>query len=94
MVSGKTKSGFEFSISEHIVDDWRVAKAIAKSQSKKEAEQISGAVEVVGLVLGDQEEALCDHIKREDGTVPINALMDEISEIMTIAKEQNAAVKN
>lgn len=94
MVSGKTKSGFEFTINEHIVDDWRVAKAIAESQSKEEAKQITGAVKVVSLVLGDQEDALCEHVMREDGSVPINALMDEISEMMTIAKEKNAAVKN
>ena len=94
MISGKTKSGFEFSINEHIVDDWRVARAIAESQSKKESEQIAGAVKVVNLVLGDQEEALCNHVMREDGSVPINTLMDEISEMMTIAKEKNKEVKN
>lgn len=94
MVSGVTKTGFEFSINEEILNDWRLAKAVAKTESKKDTERLAGTVEMVEFVLGDQEDALCNHVKREDGIMPVESLLQELSDIMDIAKEQNAAAKN
>jgi hypothetical protein len=94
MITGKTKSGFEFIVSEHIADDWRVVKAVAESQSKEEAKQLEGTVKAVSLVLGDQEDALCEHIQREDGSIPTKALIREISDIMAIVKEKSVEIKN
>ncbi len=93
MISGKTSSGFEFEVNGNVVDDWRVVKAIAKTQ-KKGIESTEGAVDLVELILGTQEDALCEHVAAEDGTVSTSAIMTELTEIITIAKSQSDAVKN
>ena len=94
MISGTTKSGFEFTVNENIAGDWRLAKALAKSQSKKETEQIQGAIEIVKIVLGDQEEDLCEYLADENGSVPTQKVMEEIAEIMEVISGKSKEIKN
>ena len=88
MVEGKTKSGFKFKIDERVLDDWRLLKCIALSESKDTSEQMRGASGLVSLLLGDQEDALMDFIaKKNKGLVPATAVTETVAEILTSVKE-------
>lgn len=88
MIEGKTKNGFKFSIDERIIDDWRLLKYIAQSESKDPSEQIRGASNLVTLLLGDQEPAMMEFIaKKNKGFVPSSAVTDMVAEILTTVKD-------
>lgn len=94
MIKGKTRSGFEFSVNEEIAEDWRVAKALAATQSKKNEEQISGAVKLVQMILGDQEEDLMQSVMDESGIVKVQDIFDNVSDILTAISESGEKGKN
>lgn len=91
MIEGKTKSGFKFKIDERIQSDWRLVKAIADSQNENSGIKLQGTVNMIKLVLGDQEELLMQHIKKEnDGFIPMEIMNAEITEIIqAIPKAKN-----
>lgn len=87
-MTGKTKSGFRFSVDERILDDWRLLSAIALTETQDASDQIRGAHELVSLLLGEKEKDLLDFIaKRNDGFVPSSQVTKIISEIITEVKE-------
>ncbi len=94
MVTGKTKSGFKFSVNEKIIESWEFTKIVKEMASKDNNEQITGTVEFVETLLGDQEEALMEHLKGEDGIATTTDMVNECAEILTIIQEKNAEVKN
>lgn len=88
MINGKTKSGFKYEIDERVINDWRLLKYIAMSESSDPSEQIRGASNLVSLLLGDQEQALMEHLSKEnDGYVPATAVTEAITEIITSVNE-------
>lgn len=87
-MTGKTKSGFRFSVDERILDDWRLLSAIALTETQDASDQIRGAHELVSLLLGEKEKDLLDFIaKRNDGFVPSSQVTKILSEIITEVKE-------
>lgn len=92
-ITGKTKSGFEYSINSELTNDYRVIKAIAKLDSKDELEGITSSINLVELLLGDNAEKLEQHVAKKDGTVPIDDMMKEIGEILS-ALGQDEHTKN
>lgn len=95
MITGKTSSGFEFSVSENLKTDFRFVAAYADTQSDSEGEQAKGLVQLLNVVLGKNgAAALQRHVALEDGTVPIKQLMAELGEIIRAASESDGAVKN
>lgn len=94
MVSGKTKSGFSFEVNEKIIKSWEFTKILRSLKSKDEGDQLTGAVDFVGKLLGDQEEALMAHLADEDGIVSTEDVINEASEILTIVQEKSSDVKN
>ena len=88
MIEGKTKNGFKFKIDERVMDDWRLLRNIAMSESTDPSEQIKGASNLVTLLLGDQESALMEFIaKKNEGFVPSSVVTDMVTEILTSVKE-------
>lgn len=88
MIEGKTKNGFKYKIDERLLDDWRLIRYIAASESTDPSEQLKGASNLVTLLLGDQEPALMEFIaKKNDGFVPAMLVTDMITEILTSVKE-------
>ena len=88
MIEGKTKSGFKFKIDERLMDDWRLLKFIALTESTDPSEQLRGASNLVTLLLGDQEPALMDFIaKKNKGFIPATAVTGVITEILTTIKD-------
>lgn len=94
MVSGKTKSGFEFNVNEKIIQSWGFTKVLKLLKSKDEGDQLTGAVDFVEKLLGDQEEMLMEHLKGEDGLVATADVINEASEILAIVQEKSSDVKN
>lgn len=88
-MEGRTKSGFEYRIDEKILSDWRFLVAASKAQSKDSAEQLAGAVDMVQLILGKEGyESLMKHLsERNNGSVPVEAVLSEVAEIINAHKE-------
>lgn len=86
---GKTKSGFEYNCNEKILSDWRFIVAASKAQGGTLSEQLAGAVEMVQLILGPEGYGkLMEHISdQNDGIVPVEAVMSEVTEIINAHKE-------
>ena len=82
-MEGKTKTGFDFNIDDRILTDWRFTMALTKCQNGKGMEQLTGAQEMVSLMLGEEGfNALMEHIsKQNDGYVPSEAVMAEVKDI-------------
>lgn len=88
MIEGKTKNGFKFKIDERVMDDWRLLKYIAASESSDPSEQIRGASSLVTLLLGDQEPAMMEYVaKKNKGFVPATAVTEMVTEILTSVKD-------
>lgn len=78
MKKGKTNSGFKYEIDENIMDDMELVDALAAAQGD-DPMQISV---VVSKIFGpEQKKKLYDHVRTEDGRVPIMSVADTIKEI-------------
>lgn len=89
MISLETKSGFKVDVDERALSDWRFTQALVKSQKGTDIEKLEGANDIANLLLGaDNVAALYEHIeKTNDGFVPAEVFMSEISEIILSAKQ-------
>ncbi len=84
MLRGKTKSGFEFELDESIADDMEFLEALAEAQD--DAVRFPALIE--RLLGKEQKKAFYAHIRGDGKRVPIQATIDEFTEIMTVAGEQ------
>lgn len=84
-----TKSGFEYRVDPRILTDWRFTMTVVKSQNGNNMEKLAGVEQVAKLLIGeDQYEQLIKHISdRNDGFVPAEEIIAEMTEIMENAKE-------
>lgn len=95
MISVTTKSGFTAEVNEGIGNDFRVVEAIADADSGDESRMLRGTVDLVRLMLGENgKKALYAHLEAKHGSVPVEAVISEVTEILTLAREQSKAVKN
>ena len=78
MTTIRTKSGFEAAIDESRLDDYRLMKAIRAAQESPVA-----VVDVVGFVLGDDEQRLVDHLVAAHGRASMEDIQEEIGEIFS-----------
>lgn len=78
MISGKTSSGFEFELPENVINNMELVDALAESSDT----DMLSVSRVVRLLLDkDQRQRLYDHVRAEDGRVPIDAVSEEVAEI-------------
>lgn len=78
MKKGKLNNGFEYEVDENVLDDMELLDALA------EAEENPLKISVVSRkVLGtEQRKRLYDHLRREDGTVPVEEASQAIIDIL------------
>ena len=77
MIEGQTSTGFAFSIDETVLDNMELLDAIAESE-----EDPIGISRVCVLLLGkDGRRQLYDHLRQEDGRVPVEAVSQAMVEI-------------
>lgn len=83
MLKGKTESGFCFEIDETALDDMEFVEALADLE-----EDALKFPKVCNMLLGkDQKKKLYDHLRNENGKVPVEAVSNAIAEIMSVAGE-------
>lgn len=88
MITGKTASGFEFTLDEQAMDDMNLIDALAGA-SENDPLQFS---RVIRLLLGEeQRKRLYNTLKNEAGRVPVERVSEAVSEIFAAA---GAAGKN
>ena len=83
MIAGKTKSGFEYQISEKILKDYRYVRTIAKLQKGDNADKFIAFDEISTLLLGGKVEDLIKHVEGlNEGYAPLEAMAAESSRIL------------
>lgn len=82
MVKGKTKTGFEFEINENAFNDMEVLDALS-ALNKGEVFAIS---DLCNKLFGnEQKKRLYDHIREEDGRIPLEKFSDELKDVMELS---------
>lgn len=85
MVQVKTNSGFVIEFDEARADNMEFLDALTDAD-----ENIANAGRAIALLLGKEgRAALYDHVRAEDGRVPINAVASEFLEILEKAELKN-----
>ena len=79
MITGKTSSGFEFSLPEDTLDDMELLDAVAEADEGKPLAMSRLCLKLLGK---PQREKLYNHLRQEDGRVPTQAVSHEIVEIL------------
>ncbi len=80
MITGKTKTGFEYHVEESAVKSWAFVEASAKAQSG----DIVGMVEIVNILFPGEEKArLMSHIAQIDPTVPTELVSAECADVLS-----------
>lgn len=86
MLKGKTKSGFNYEIDENTLDDMELLEMFSNLE-----ENPMIIVKALNKMLGEeQKEDLYDHVRTEDGRVPYEAFIEELTEIFN----KEAEIKN
>ena len=92
MVTGKTKTGFEYSIDERIVKDYRYVRALAKLNKGDNAEKFIAFDEISTLLLGGKVEDLIKHVEGlNGGYAPLEAMAAEMNEIIEACSPKNSS---
>lgn len=83
MITGTTRSGFEFSVPEDVANDMELFEALCDLDNG----DATAVVPVVRRVLGDQKKKLYDHLRTESGRVPVEKVAEEIADILAAVKD-------
>lgn len=82
MITGTTKSGFSFEIKESAIDDMEFMEMVADVEDNPVL-----VPKVIEHMLGkEQKQKLYDHLRTEEGNVPVQAMLDEMEDIFTRAE--------
>lgn len=86
MLTGKTKSGFEYEVSDAAMNNYELVEVLAEVDANPLL-----LPRLLKMLLGDeQKKRLMNHLRTEDGNVPIDAVSDEIMEIFKSGKAKNS----
>lgn len=84
MLSGRTKSGFEFEIDNDILDDWELLECFREIDRGNEDYIVDAAKQLLG---DEQYGKLKDFVREKYGRVKASVMADEIVDIMNHSKE-------
>ena len=85
----KTKTGFVFEPDETLLESWEFFTAIADADSEDESRQISGARNLISVLLGKDEKRLIAHLKEKTGAASVSGVMTEVTDILSQMKTKN-----
>ena len=84
MVTGKTRSGFEFRLDADVMNNMELVEELAAVDRG----DIAILPKVLVTLLGNEtKKALYDHIRTKDGRVPIDLLVEEVKQIFEASQE-------
>lgn len=82
-ITGKTSSGFEYTIPEENLNNYELLEALGEMEDNPLL-----LSKTVNLLLGkEQANKLKNHVRTESGVVPTEKISDEIMDIFTNQKE-------
>lgn len=85
VISGKTKSGFEFNLDTDVLDSYELLEAIRKVEDNPLL-----TVDIIEGVLGEeQKNKLIDHVRGENGRASVEKMNEEITEILQSEQLKN-----
>lgn len=83
MIKGKTNSGFEYEIDDGTLNNYELIEILAEIE-----EQPLLLPKLIKMILGEkQKNALMEHIRDANGTVPVNLVNDELTQIIQSQKK-------
>ena len=82
-MTGTTRSGFNFDVPDSIIDNMELFEALCDLDGGDER----AIVPVCRLILGKNKKALYDHLRGEDGIVPVTKVVDEVADILAAVKD-------
>lgn len=86
MLKGKTKSGFEYEVADAAMNNYELVEVLAEVDTNALL-----LPKLVNMLLGgEQKNRLLEHLRTEDGNVPIDAISAEIMEIFQSGKLKNS----
>lgn len=95
MITGKTKSGFEYEIEEGVLRDYRMLDALGDIQYGNADERVFANVRLCNLLLGEEgKKRLFGHLKEPDGAVPTEKVFAEVKEIFNGILGRSKEAKN
>ena len=84
MLQGKTESGFEFQIKKAALNNMELVEGFVEVD-KGHIEKIPSVLE---MLLGNEEKKkIYDHVRTNDGFVPMDSLVKELKQIIEVSKE-------
>ena len=85
MITGTTRSGFSIEISENLGNNMELLEVLEELTDKNPY----ALARACKIVLGEQQKkALYNHLRTEDGRVPVEGVSDAISDIFGAAGKQ------
>ncbi|MGM0124863.1 hypothetical protein IGI37_002257 [Enterococcus sp. AZ194] len=86
LITGKTKSGFKYQIQKERVEDYEFIELISEVE-----ENPTLLPKVLKLLFGrEQTDQLKEHLRTEEGFVPIEPMMQEFGEVLNNPKLKNS----
>ena len=94
MITGKTKDGFAFEVSENIGKDFRIVMALRKLSTDDVVAKVEGTYDFADAVLGKSGiDKLVDFTTKKQGFADSEYIINTCHEIVAIVNEKNAEVK-
>lgn len=84
MIKGTTKSGFEFEVDPRTIQNMEFIEMLDDIEDENPQRWARVAKTMLGK---EQKKRFYDHLRDEDGFVPIEATVTELVEMMTIVNE-------
>lgn len=87
IIKGETSSGFKYAVNKNMLNNVEFLEIFAKVQNGDQMK----IFELIEMSLGaEQKKQLYDHVRDEEGMVPVDAVSKEISEIFEdLGKDPN-----
>ena len=76
---GKLENGFEYEVDENVLDDMEMLDALAEAQGE---DPLKITVVSKKLLGEEQRKRLYDHLRNDEGRVPVEAAAQAITDIM------------
>ena len=86
MIKGKTGSGFAYEVNEDALDDMEIIDLLASIDDG----EVQNLTKAADKILGEeQRKSLYEHIRTEDGRVPVGKFSEEFFDILGNEKLKN-----
>lgn len=86
MIKGKTESGFEFELHDDVMDDMELVDLMVDINTTGNPAALSNAMKA--MLGAEQKKALYDHLRNEDGRVPVSEVSRAFVDVVKAAKEK------